>query len=77
MLLILIAVYGNSLRKLRAQFTAGLLFFSAIFLLQNLLAFYSYLTMFMYYADAVAGFVLAVTITQTAGLATLIWLSLR
>jgi hypothetical protein len=77
MLIGLLIIYGNSFRKVRAEFTAGLLFFSAIFLAQNLLAFYSYVTMFMYYADAIAGLVLAITIAQTAGLAILIWLSLR
>jgi len=77
MLLGLIVIYGNSFRKVRAEFTAGLLFFSVIFLVQNLMALYSYVTMFMYYADAVAGLVLAITIAQTAGLTVLIWLSVR
>ena len=77
LLLVLIAIYGNSFRKIRAQFTAGLLFFAAIFLAQNLLAFYSYITMFMYYADAVAGFVMVITFAQTAGLTILVWLSVH
>jgi len=47
------------------------------FLVQNLLALYSYLAMFMYYADAVAGIVLAITVTQTVGLVTLLWLSVH
>jgi hypothetical protein len=76
LLLGLIAVYGNSFRKIRARFTVGLLFFFAIFLVQNLLAFYSYITMFMYYADEVAGLVLGITFTQTVGLSILLRLSL-
>lgn len=77
MLLGLIWIYGNSYRKIRAEFTFGLLFFSALFLVQNLLALYSYVTMFLYYASDVAGLVLAVTAVQTAGLAVLLWMSLR
>ena len=77
LLIALIAIYANSFRKIRAQFTAGLIFFSAIFLVQNLLAFYSYIAMFMYYANAVAGLVMVITLAQTAGLAILVWLSIH
>ena len=73
----LIWVYGNGFRRIRAEFTAGLLFFVGLFLVQNLLALYSYLTMFMYYAPDVGGFVLAYTIVQTAGLCVLLWVSIR
>jgi hypothetical protein len=73
----LIAVYANAFRKIKAAFTAGLLFFAGIFLLQNLLAFYSYVAMFMYYASDVEMLVMAITVAQTAGLAVLLWLSLR
>ena len=77
LLLGLMWVYGNAYRRIRAQFTAGLLFFTALFLVQNLLALYSFLAMFMYYAADVGGFVLAYTIVQTAGLIVLLWLSAR
>ena len=70
-------VYGNGYRRIRAEFTAGLLFFAGLFLVQNLLALYSFLAMFMYYASDVGGFVLAYTIVQTAGLGVLLWVSLR
>ena len=77
LLLALLAIYGNSFRKVRAEFTAGLLFFSAFFLVQNLVALYSYIAMFMYFASDVAGLVLIMTIVQTAGLAVLVWMSVR
>ncbi len=73
----LITIYSNSLRKIRAEFTVGLLFFAAFFLLQNLFSLYSYVTMFMYYASSVTGLVLTITIAQTAGLAILLWTGLR
>ncbi len=73
----LIAVYANVFRKIKATFTAGLLFFAGVFLLQNLLAFYSYVAMFTYYASDVGMLVLSMTIAQTAGLAVLLGLSRR
>lgn len=73
----LIAIYAHSLSKIRAQFTFGLLFFAAFFLLQNLIALYSYLAMFMYFASGVEGLVFAVTVAQTAGLSVLLWMATR
>ena len=73
----LLAVYANCFRKIKAAFTAGLLFFAGMFLLQNLLAFYSYVAMFMYYASDVEMVVMVITVAQSAGLAVLLWLSLR
>ena len=73
----LLIVYGSSFRKIKAAFTAGLLFFTGVFLIQNLLAFYSYVAMFMYYASGVEMLVMVITIAQTAGLAVLLWMSLR
>ncbi len=73
----LLYTYGNSFRKIRAEFTAGLLFFSAIFLVQNMIALYSYVAMFMYFAAGAGTLVLAIAAVQTAGLLVLLWLSLR
>ena len=73
----LLWIYGNSFRKVRAQFTAGLLFFAALFLIQNLMSLYSFLTMFMDYASGISLMVLAITIVQTAGLAIILWTGLR
>ncbi len=77
LLLGLLAIYLSSFRKVRAEFTAGLIFFSGLFLVQNLLSLYSFVTMFMYYARDVAGLVLAITVVQTGGLGILLWMSLR
>lgn len=73
----LIWVYAGSFRKVRAQFTLALVFFAALFLVQNLIALYSFLTMFMYYASGVEGIVLAITVVQSAGLAAMLWTGLR
>jgi hypothetical protein len=73
----LIWIYASGFRKIRAQFTLGLVFFAALFLVQNLIALYSFLTMFMYYASGVTGIVMAITIVQTAGLSIMLWTGLR
>ena len=76
-LLGLMFIYGTSLRKIKAEFTAGLLFFAALLLVQNLLALYSYVAMFMYFASGAGPLVLGITAAETAGLAVLLWMSLR
>ena len=73
----LIWIYLSSFRKVRAQFTLGLVFFAALFLVQNLIALYSFLAMFMYYAAGVTGIVLAITVVQTAALSIMLWTGLR
>ena len=73
----LLWIYASSFRKVHAEFTAGLLFFAALFLVQNLISLYSFLTMFMYYAAGVTWIVLTITIVQTAGLGIVLWTGLR
>ncbi len=73
----LMTIYGNSFRKIRAEFTIGLFFFAAMFLAENLIALYSYLTMFMYFASDVGPLVMTITIAQTVGLGALLWMSAR
>jgi hypothetical protein len=73
----LIVVYVNSFRRVQSEFTAGLLFFAAVFLIQNVLSLYSYLAMFMFYASDVGALVLEITVAQTTGLAILVWMSCR
>jgi len=73
----LIVVYGNSFRKIRTEFAAGLLFFAGFLMLQNLLALYAYVAMFMFYASGVETLVLGITVAQTAGLVVFLWLSLH
>ena len=77
LLLGLIYIYGSSLRQVKAEFTAGLLFFAAILLVQNIIALYSYVAMFMYFAAAAGPLVLGITAAETVGLAVLLWMSLR
>jgi hypothetical protein len=77
LLLGLIYIYGGSLRQVKAEFTAGLLFFAALMLVQNLIALYSYVAMFMYFATGAGALVLGITAAETAGLVVLLWMSFR
>jgi hypothetical protein len=77
LLVVLIGIYANNYRKIRAQFTVGLIFFAALFLVQNLIALYSFVSMFMYFAPGVTGLVLATSVVQTGGLVVLLWTGLR
>ena len=73
----LLWIYASSFRKIRTEFTTGLLFFAALFLVQNLISLYSFLSMFMYYAPGVTWIVLTITVAQTAGLGVILWTGLR
>jgi len=73
----LLWIYASSFRKIRAEFTVGLLFFAALFLVQNLISLYSFLSLFMYYAPGVTWIVLTITVVQTAGLGIILWTGLR
>jgi hypothetical protein len=73
----LIWVYASNLRKVRAEFTVGLLVFATLFLVQNLISLYSFLAMFMYYASDVGALVLAITVVQSAALGVMFTAGLR
>jgi len=44
---------------------------------QNLIALYSYVAMFMYFATGAGALVLGITAAETAGLVVLLWMSFR
>jgi hypothetical protein len=71
----IIYVYGTTYWKLRAAFTAGLLFFASFFLIQNVVAVYSYLVMSDFYAPSIIPFVLVMNLTQFIGLLILLKIS--
>jgi hypothetical protein len=50
---------------MRSSFTAGLLSFAALFLVQNIVSFYYFVTMMPYYANGLDVHVFLLTILQT------------
>ena len=64
-LLGLLYIYAKNLQHAKSRFTIGLFLFAFLFLLQNAVSLYYYLTMMTYYVDAVAVHVFILTLLQT------------
>ena len=61
----LIYIYIKNLKKIKSGFTVGLFIFASIFLLQNLVSLYYYLTMMDYYAPQVEVHVFIFSLLQS------------
>lgn len=75
MLAALLHVYIRNLRRIRSNFTIGLMIFALLFLAQNIVSLYFYLTMMDYYVPAVEMHVFLFTLLQTMGFAVLLKLT--
>ena len=75
MLAALLHVYIKNLRRIKSSFTAGLVIFASLFLLQNIISLYFYLTMMDYYVPEVELHVFIFTLLQTIGFAVLLKLT--
>jgi len=63
----LLNIYIQNLKKIKSKFTIGLLVFALLFLIQNLISLYYYLTMMDYYSPEVEVHVFILTLLQTIG----------
>ena len=75
MLAALLHVYIKNLKRIKSSFTAGLLIFALLFLIQNIVSLYFYLTMMDYYVPEVELHVFIFTLLQTVGFAVLLKLT--
>ena len=73
----LLAVYAKSYLRVKAPFTAGLMMFAGLFLVQNALAAYSYLSMMTFFPDAVQPYMLAVMALEALALAVMLFAANR
>ncbi len=64
----LIFVYARVYKDTRAQFSLGLTIFAMIFLAQNILAIYSFLTMAPYIGEPFLPYLLGINIGQVLGI---------
>ena len=64
-LLGLIYVYYKNLKNIKSKFTIGLMIFAALFLLQNVVAFYFHITMMEYYTPKFEAYECVFTILQS------------
>jgi riboflavin transporter FmnP len=67
-LVMLIAVYANIYRKIRATFTIGLMVFAGMLLLHNVIAIYGYFAMAPLYSNDLLPYFLGIHIAELAGL---------
>lgn len=65
LILSLIYVYIKNAIKIKSFFTLGLLIFALLFLIQNIVSIYFYITMIPYYVDEVETFGFIYSIIQT------------
>ena len=72
MLIGLLYVYYKNLKNIKSKFTIGLFVFALLFLIQNLISLYYYITMMKYYAPEVEIHVFILTLLQTIGFAILL-----
>ena len=71
-LVMLLAVYANIYRKIRATFTIGLIVFAGMLLLHNVIAIYGYFSMAPIYSNDLLPYFLGIHIAELAGLIALL-----
>ena len=68
----LLYIYYKNLSIARSKFTIGLFIFAVLFLIQNFISFYYYITMMKYYAPEVEVHVFILTLLQAIGFSILL-----
>ncbi|MDQ3969942.1 MAG: hypothetical protein M3275_16285 [Thermoproteota archaeon] len=71
-LIMLLAVYANIYRKIRATFTIGLMVFAGMLMLHNAIAIYGYFAMAPLYSDDLLPYFVGIHIAELAGLIALL-----
>jgi hypothetical protein len=71
-LIALLAVYGRIYSKTRATFTVGLMVFSGMLMLHNVLAIYGYFAMAPLYSDELLPYFAGIHIAELVGLIALL-----
>ena len=74
-LLVLLYIYAKNLQQTKSKFTIGLFIFALLFLIQNAVSLYYYVTMMQYYVADVAVHVFILTLLQTIAFLLLLKLS--
>ena len=68
-------VYFRNMIKMKSAFTSGLFIFTSLFLIQNLVSLYFFITMLPYFVSEVELHVFLLTILQTLAFIILNWLT--
>ena len=75
-LLILLVIYAKIYLKSKAVFTIGLIFFTVMLMLHNLIAVYAYLVMAPLYPDDLLPYFVAIHIAELVGIVALLRVTL-
>jgi hypothetical protein len=75
-LLTLLVIYAKVYTKSRAAFTIGLMFFTVMLMLHNLIAIYAYLAMAPLYSDELLPYFVAIHIAELVGIVALLRITL-
>jgi hypothetical protein len=75
-LIALLVVYVRIYKSSKAAFTIGLILFSSLLMLHNIIAVYAYFMMEPLYAQALVPYFLAIHIAELAGLSILLRITL-
>ena len=76
LLITLLTVYAKIYKSTRAVFTVGLMFFAGMLILHNVIAVYAYFAMEPLYSVALLPYFVVVHITELAGIAVLLRVTL-
>ena len=76
LLIALLTIYARIYKSTRALITVGLMFFAGMLILHNIIAVYAYFAMEPLYAVALLSYFVAVHITELAGIAVLLKVTL-
>ncbi len=72
----LLTVYARIYKTTKAVFTLGLMFFSIMMMIQNIIAIYAYFTMAPLYVPALYPYLLGIHVTELAGISVLLKITL-
>jgi type II secretory pathway component PulF len=73
LLIFILSFQAKNFNKFKSGFTLGLLLFSAVFLIQNIIAAYFYMTMMPLFAQGTEIVHFIIMITQTIAFAIYLW----
>ena len=76
LLIALLTLYAKIYKSTRAVFTIGLMFFAGMLMLHNIIAVYAYFAMEPLYAVAILPYFVVVHVTELAGIAVLLRVTL-
>ena len=83
LLLVTIGTYVQNMRVIRSYYTSGLVLVAGLLLIQNIVIVLFWSTLYMddkalmMSADTISHYLFAINVTQTIGLAVLVWITRR